>query len=76
MDSDELKKLGFKDFSTKNDNEVFTDYRLVGKGISIDITGITLVEIIIGHDTWITVPNCKTIDDIKELIRLFNIEKR
>jgi hypothetical protein len=75
MDSKELKKIGFKDNTKTIDKETFTEFRFDGKEVSIEISGTTLVEITTGRNVWITVPGCQTLEDVKQLMRLFNLKK-
>lgn len=62
MTEKELLELGFKII----DDDGFIDYQLG----NIYITGTTLVEVF-QNGEFITVKNCETIDDLKQLIRLF-----
>lgn len=74
----DLIKLGFKDTSYVEDFQGheesihFQVYTLETENFTIQITGACeMVEIKINHE-WIDVPNCKTITDIKNLIKLFS----
>jgi hypothetical protein len=67
MTSQELLQLGFKD-TTWSGN---TEHTLETADFKIEVSGISLVEINVDGD-WITVPNCNTIDDMKQLIKLFS----
>ena len=62
MTEKELLELGFK-------KHEWNDLREFSLGCIL-ITGITLVEIC-QNGEFITVKNCETIDDLKQLIRLF-----
>lgn len=62
MEENELKELGFRQI----DDDGFTDWQLG----CIYITGCTLVEVF-QNDEFITVKNCNTIEDLKQLIKLF-----
>lgn len=69
MKQKQLLALGFKDTSSPED-EIFNDYTYSKPELGINVYGDNLVDICIrGH--WVEVPNCKTIADLKELIRLF-----
>jgi len=68
MSDKELIKLGFKDVSYTYDG---TEFREFTKD-NICISGINFVEIKL-NEVWSHVPNCKNVDDLKELIRLFCI---
>lgn len=73
MEENEILELGFKKNQFEEEGEVFTEY-IIGNGkVGIEISGTTLVEITQGKGVFITVPNCQTIQDLKELIRLLNI---
>ena len=76
MNKEELLKLGFVDTSYSEEGVLFTEYTLQNDKFCIEVSGETLVEIqlFVAHEsfrTWIHVPNCKDIEDIKCLIRLF-----
>jgi hypothetical protein len=68
----ELFELGFIDTSYTEDKVHFTEFTLTKEKFSIEISGINLVEIHFLVIGWVDVPNCKTIDDLKQLIRLFS----
>ena len=70
MKSEDLLALGFKDTSSPDD-EIFNDYTYSEPEFGINVFGNNLVDICV-NGTWIAVPNCKTIEDIKHLIRLFS----
>ena len=76
MNSNELLELGFVDTSYVEEGINFTEFTLQTDKFCIEVSGETLVEIqlFVAHEsfrTWIHVPNCKDIEDIKCLIRLF-----
>jgi len=71
MTDKELKDLGFKDNSFFDDGIRFTEFELITKKFKIEITGINRVEIKFPDTGWVDVPNCKTIEDLKQLIKLF-----
>lgn len=62
MEENEILALGF----VKTEDQDWAEYNLK----NICITGTTLVEIFQGNE-WISVPNCNTIEDLKQLIKLF-----
>ncbi len=68
----ELLELGFIDTSYTEDGINFTEFTLTKDKFKIEISGINLVEIHFLVIGWVGVPNCKTIDDLKQLIRLFS----
>lgn len=73
MEEKQILELGFKKNQWEEENETFTEYLIGNKEVGVMISGTTLVEITQGKGIFITVPNCQTIEDLKELIRLFNI---
>lgn len=73
MNEKELLELGFIDTSYTEDKIDFTEHTLTKETFSIEISGIDSVEIKFVGISWVDVPNCKTIEDLKQLIRLFNI---
>jgi hypothetical protein len=73
MNEKNFLQLGFKKNKWEQDFEIFTEYLLGNKEVGILISGTTLVEITQGKGVFITVPGCETIEDLKELIRLLNI---
>jgi len=73
MEENEILSLGFKKNQWIDEGETFTEYFLGSEELGIMISGTTLVEIVFDNDEFITVPNCETIDDLKQLMRLFNI---
>lgn len=44
------------------------------KELNVYVCDLQIVDVFCGN-TWITIPNATTIQDIKDLIRLFKIEK-
>lgn len=71
MREKDILSLGFKKNKWMDEGEKFTEY-VVGNGeIGICISGRTLVEVTQGKGIFITVPNCETIEDLKQLIKLF-----
>ena len=70
MKEKQLLALGFKDTSSP-DGSIFNDYTYSAEEFTINVYGDNIVEIKIGLQ-WSEVPNCKTIADIKHLIRLFS----
>lgn len=71
MNSNELLELGFIDTSYVEENENFTEFTLTTSNIEIQVSGIDNVEMKFLYVGWVDVSNCKTIEDIKHLIRLF-----
>ena len=70
MNKQALLKRGFVDTSFEYEGEHFSEFTLKLPEMTIQISGIDLVEISTPND-WLTVPNCKTIKDLDNLIRLF-----
>ena len=71
MEGNELLELGFKDTSyTDDEGNSFTEFTIKNDDISISVMGLNFVEICIGN-YWQEVLNCKTIEDLKQLVRLF-----
>lgn len=65
---------GFKHNQWEENGETFHEY-IIGNGdVGIEISGPALVGITNGNGNYITVPNCTTIGDIDNLIRLFDIK--
>ena len=62
MEENEILAMGF----IKKEDPDWTEYNLG----NICITGTTLVDVL-GSSEWIPVPNCKTIEDLKQLVKLF-----
>ena len=73
MEKQALLKRGFVENSWTDEGETFTEYKLLIGDFVILISGISLVEISLREAgcQWLTVPNCKTIKDLDNLIRLF-----
>ena len=72
IEIDELLKLGFIDTSYQEDENIFTEFTLITEKFKIEISGEDNVEIQFIYNGWIDVPNCKTLDDLKHLIKLFS----
>ena len=70
MNKQALLKRGFVDTSYDYEGDHFSEFTLQLQDLTIMISGIDLVEIGT-HSDWLTVPNCKTIKDLDDLIRLF-----
>lgn len=78
MNIADLLKLGFKDTSYVEDFQgheeciYYQEYTLETENFIIQITGACeIVEIKINNN-WIDVPNCKTTNQLKQLIKLFS----
>lgn len=72
MNEDQLSELGFKNTSYEEEGIFFREF-LIEKGVvKIEIDGDNSVEIAIDNN-WHSLPNCQTIEDLKELMRLFDI---
>lgn len=71
MEKQALIKRGFKDTSFNCEGEIFTEHTLDIKDGKIEISGTDLVELVFTDHCCITVPNCKTIKDLDNLIKLF-----
>jgi len=73
MKKEELLKLGFKDmrFTDEKDNYFKQFVLKINEVTEIESYGNSVVDICV-NDEWINVPNCKTIDDMKNLIKLFS----
>lgn len=67
-----LLKEGFNKSSWQDGDEQFTDY-IKGDNPKVEVSGMTLVEINFGQGNYQTVPNCKNMDDVRALLKLFNI---
>lgn len=72
MNEKELLDLGFIDTSYSEEGIDFTEFKLSNEKFTIEISGLDLVEMSFVGLGWIEVPNCKTIEDLKCLIKLFN----
>jgi len=71
MKKEELLKLGFVDTSIKYEIGTLKQFTLkINRVTTIETYDLT-VDIFI-FDQLINVPNCKTIDDMKRLIKLFS----
>ena len=70
MEENEILALGFKDTSFSNGEDYFQEFTIEKGIVKIQVSGIDLVEIAIDNN-WVDLPNCKTIEDLKQLIRLF-----
>ena len=68
MKKEELLNLGFVDTSYA-DIEQFT--LEINEFAQVETYGDSVVDICV-FDHWISVPNCKTIEDMKNLIKLFS----
>lgn len=73
MPDKELLELGFIDTSYIEEDNYFREFTLERENFKIEVSGISIVEIKFPITGWITVPNCKNIQDLKELIRLFSL---
>jgi hypothetical protein len=71
MNTNELLELGFIDTSYVEEEINFTELTLTKENFKIQIHGVNLVEIEFEPRIWVEVPNCKTVEDLKQLIRLF-----
>jgi len=68
MKKEELLELGFVDTSYADVEQFTLD---VSEFAVIETYGDSVVDICV-FDHWISVPNCKTIEDMKNLINLFS----
>lgn len=73
MEKQALLKRGFVDNSYEFEGEKFSEFKLTTENFDIEIIGVDMVEINNKKQPmhWLTVPNCKTIKDLDDLIRLF-----
>ena len=71
MSEKDILSLGFKKNQWTDEGNDFTEYLLGNDEVGILISGTTLVEITQGKGNFITAKNCETIDDLRELVRLF-----
>lgn len=71
MSEKDILSLGFKKNQWTDEGNDFTEYLLGNDEVGILISGTTLVEITQGKGSFITAKNCETIDDLRELVRLF-----
>ena len=69
----EILSIGFKKNQWEHDDEIFTEYLLGNGVVGILISGTTLIEITAGKEVFISVPNCKTIKDLKSLVKLLGL---
>jgi len=67
MKKEELLALGFKDKSCSDFEQFTLD---INEFVRIETYNL-LVDIFV-FDHWVNVPNCKTIADMKNLIKLFS----
>jgi len=72
MKKEELLELGFKTTSyTDMDGNFYKQFTLkINEFVKIETCNLS-VDIHISRN-WISVPNCKTIEDMKNLIKLFS----
>jgi len=70
MTDKELLDLGFKDTSNTYDGVFFREFLIEKNLVKIQVNGLDSVEFAIDNN-WIELPNCNTIDDLKQLIKLF-----
>jgi len=71
MKENELLELGFDNTSFREDGIDFTEFKLTTDNFEIEISGISRIEIKFPDTGWVDVPNCSTIEDLKQLIKLF-----
>jgi hypothetical protein len=72
MEEKQLLEIGFVNTSYMEDDDViFTEFSFANEKIRIEISGIDFVEINVNSTGFIHVPNCKTFEDLKYLIKLF-----
>ena len=67
MKKEELLELGFKDKSCEDFEQFTLD---INDFVRIEYSNL-FVDIFV-FDHWVNVPNCKTIADMKNLIKLFS----
>ena len=72
MKEKDLIKLGFVNESYEDDGNHFTEFVLKTDDFIIEYYGVDMVEIKLPYVNWIDVPNCKHLQDMKDLIRLFS----
>lgn len=71
-----LIQKGFKDTSwTGDEGEDYTEHTLSNEKFSIIISGVTLVELKVEKNHYITVPNCNSESELDNLIHLFNLKE-
>lgn len=75
MTEKQILSLGFKKNEWEHDGETFIEFILgnIKGGVGILVSGTTLVELTQGNGVFITVPNCSTIRELKQLIKLFGL---
>lgn len=69
----QLERLGFENRSWDDEGETFTEYVKDNGTVKVEISGESLVEITQDEANYITVPNCETLNDLKSLLKLFNL---
>lgn len=72
MKKSDLIKIGFKDTSYIEEDIHFTEFTLETESFVIQVSDIDDVEIKVADNDWLFVPNCKTINQLKQLIKLFS----
>lgn len=72
MKEKDLLELGFKNESYLDEFGNYTQFALETDSFIIEYYGIDMLEIKLPYIDWFEVPNCKTIEDLKCLIRLFS----
>lgn len=73
MTEEEILSIGFQKNEWTYETENFIEYVKGDGNVGIEISGINLVEITAGNGVFITVPNCQTIDDLKQLVKLLGL---
>jgi hypothetical protein len=73
MTKEEILSIGFKRNEWTYETENFLEYVKGNGSLGILISSTNFVEITVGNGVFITVPNCKTIDDLKSLVRLLGL---
>lgn len=74
MEELDILDLGFKKNEWTSDGVEFVDYVLKKNNITIEIINGKTVEISFEDSNFYFVDGCKNILDLKNLIRLFNLE--
>lgn len=73
MNEKQLLALGFKNTSFVDDGVHFSEYTYEAESCdTVQVSGTNFVELC-HKGTWITVPFCNTIQDLKDLMRLFSL---
>ena len=72
MTKKELLELGFIDTSYIEEQINFKNFTLKNENFTIEVSGVYITEIYLPYVGWVDVPNCKTISDLKQLIKLFS----